>query len=525
MREAYDVVKSGGLLEFEHHLHDSGCSETSYSSIGSTSTFGSPASLCSTISYVPTESSGLYVPKSSSYSSSFALSLTPTSPKVLSKKRDRPTYLGLEATSSSFGGFLEKPVRKSSLHCAAVIGPIPESGTSPTEGKRSRISALLSPTRSPSALLPSPCTGLSKLEISSPLEEYRSLLSFARAPSSIAPGHVLPGPETTDLMLKFRPFLSSSTSLQTLKFEPCSTVLPLHPIQLTTAFSPGNILRLRRSSSTIATVRPTLLAHRRLSSHASAPPTPRPISVETGHVVYHNLLHSRGSFPLPGSLPATNPSRVRELSPCNPISQEPKLEYEQLQKCDTSFDVNKQSEVSVNLAECSSLFSGFQGPSLHSNLPFPFCNEDINKSRAENDQMYLPVSLRYNNSSKSSQLSRSAPSQRDIDLVFCTDQGVAVNSSRRFSFTHSSLLVRSELVSSSPSLTELKRSDLAQTSTTITISAVAAAARLLPQVSGSKSSCRRQQQSFVQSSSSSSPSSSTSHNSTHSSNYGLFPIS
>ncbi|VDQ04127.1 unnamed protein product [Trichobilharzia regenti] len=485
MREAYDVVKSGRnsvapnfnflgqLLEFEHHLHDSGCSEAS---IDSTPTFGSPSSLCSSVSYVPTESSSLHVPKSGSCSSPFSLGLTPTSPKILSKKRDRPTYLGLETVSSSLGGFLERPVRKSSLHCAGLIRPIPESGISPTEGKRSRVSALLSPTRSPSTLLPSPCTGLSKLEISSPLEEYRSLLSVSRAPSSNAPGSVLPGPESTEQMLKFRSFLSSSTSLQTLKFEPCSSVLPPHPVKLMTAFSSASILRLRRSSSTVATIRPTLLAHRRLSSHASAPPTPRPVSVEGNHAVYHSILRPRGSFHLTSNLPTTDPSRVRELSPSNPVCQEPKLEYEQLQKCDVSFDVDHQDIMSIDVTTgCSSFLSDFLKSNVTTN--FPHSNDTFTKSSSKNDKLKMNFS---------------SPSVRD------------------------------ELVSSYPSLTEPRKWDTTLTSTSVKPSAYA---RLRPQVIGTETSCRRQQQSIVQSSSSSSPSSSTSHNSTHGSSYGLFTIS
>nr|CAH8870020.1 unnamed protein product [Trichobilharzia regenti] len=531
MREAYDVVKSGRnsvapnfnflgqLLEFEHHLHDSGCSEAS---IDSTPTFGSPSSLCSSVSYVPTESSSLHVPKSGSCSSPFSLGLTPTSPKILSKKRDRPTYLGLETVSSSLGGFLERPVRKSSLHCAGLIRPIPESGISPTEGKRSRVSALLSPTRSPSTLLPSPCTGLSKLEISSPLEEYRSLLSVSRAPSSNAPGSVLPGPESTEQMLKFRSFLSSSTSLQTLKFEPCSSVLPPHPVKLMTAFSSASILRLRRSSSTVATIRPTLLAHRRLSSHASAPPTPRPVSVEGNHAVYHSILRPRGSFHLTSNLPTTDPSRVRELSPSNPVCQEPKLEYEQLQKCDVSFDVDHQDIMSIDVTTgCSSFLSDFLKSNVTTN--FPHSNDTFTKSSSKNDKLKMnfssPRCINPSNKNDSSQLSRSAPSQSDIDLMFCTDQA---NFSRHSFSARWSLSVRDELVSSYPSLTEPRKWDTTLTSTSVKPSAYA---RLRPQVIGTETSCRRQQQSIVQSSSSSSPSSSTSHNSTHGSSYGLFTIS
>ncbi|KAK4474652.1 hypothetical protein MN116_001785 [Schistosoma mekongi] len=533
MHEAYAVVKSGRnsvapnfnflgqLLEFEHHLHDSGCSETS-ASFSTTSTFGSHAN-------ISTELQSSSVLKSDLTLSSF--SLTPTSPKVPSKKRERPTYLGLEATSSSFEGPLEGHSRKSSLPYGGLIKSIPESGISPTEGKRSRVSALLSPTQSSSVLLPSPCTGLSKLEISSPLEEYRSLLSVSRAPSSLSPGHVLPGPEPSLQMLKFRPFLSSSTSLQTLRFEPCSTVLPPHPIQLTTALSPASILRLRRSSSTVTTVRPTLLAHRRLSSHASAPPTPRPVSTERSHVVYPNVLRGHESFHLPSYLASTSSSsRVKELSPSNPVSQEPKLEYEQLQKCDVNFDVNKSVETQVVSAEYSRFTSYCRKrPDPLLNLFRSHSNENVNQNYRRNNKsqehliMSPPRCINFSYTYNSSNLSRSAPSQRDTDLVFFSDQGFPNNPPRLFS-QRQSLPLPNELISSS--LIESRRFDTGQSPTNIRLTNVVTAVRLIPQVAGADTSCRRQHQSFEQSSGSSSPSSSTGHNSPHnSSSYSLFPIS
>ncbi|CAH8575181.1 unnamed protein product [Schistosoma turkestanicum] len=537
MHEAYDVVKSGRnsvapnfnflgqLLEFEHQLHDSGCNEPSVP-VDRTTMFDSAASLCSSIS-MPTEVQSSSILKSSSNSSSFSLTLTPTSPKVLSKKRERPTYLGLEATSSSFGEVLEGPIRKGSLHCGGSVRAIPESGISPTEGKRSRVSELSSPSQSHNPLLPSPCTGLSKLEISSPLEEFRSLLSVSRAPSSFVPSHLLPGPESTIQMLKLRPFLSSSTSLQTLKFEPCSTVMPPHPIQLGTSLSPATILRLRRSSSTVSTLRPTLLAHRCLSSHASAPPTPRPVSTSGSHAVYHSILHTDRAFHLPSSLTLTSSSRVRELSPSNPSAQEPKLEYEQLQKRDANFVENESVKNQYVPLRCSKFTSHCQTPSLPGSLLRPHSNENVNKSYIKSDKFQgcLSASSRCINSSykcDASTLSRSAPSQRDIDQAFFEDKGFSNNFSCLFSVRRS-LPVSSELTSSS--LIDSKKSDPGQSSTNVKMTNIVTTMRLIPQVTSVDTSCRRQQQSFVQSSSSSSPSS-TSHNSPHNnSSYSLFPIS
>ncbi|XP_018654939.1 putative dual specificity protein phosphatase [Schistosoma mansoni] len=532
MHEAYDVVKSGRnsvapnfnflgqLLEFEHQLHDSGCSEASIP-IDSTPTFDSPASLCS-IRSMSTEVQSSSMLKSGLHSSSFSLNLTPTSPKVLSKKRERPTYLGLEATSSSFAGVSEGPVRKSSLHCGGSVRPIFESGISPTEEKRSRVSALLSPTQSSNPLLPSPCTGLSKLEISSPLEEYRSLLSVSRAPSSFVPGHVLPGPESAIQMLKFKPFLSSYTSLQTLRFEPCSTVMPPHPIHLATTLSPASILRLRRSSSTVGTTRPTLLAQRRLSSHASAPPTPRPVSTDGSHPVYRSILHAHGAFRLPSNLPSTSSSRVRELSPSNPISQEPKLEYEQLQKCNANTVGMKSFETQVVPTGCSKSLSYCRKPSLPVNLLRSHSNESLNTSYIKRDKFQgcLISSPRCFNTSN---LSRSAPSQRDIDLVFFGDQGFSNNSSHLFSVRRS-LPVPGELTSSS--LMDSKRFDPGQLSTNLKMTNIANTMRLIPKSTSVDNSCRLQQQFLVQSSGNSSPPPSTSHNSPHnSSSCSLFPIS
>ncbi|CAH8675201.1 unnamed protein product [Schistosoma rodhaini] len=525
MHEAYDVVKSGRnsvapnfnflgqLLEFEHQLHDSGCSEASIP-IDSTS-------LCS-IRSMSTEIQSSSMLKSGLHSSSFSLNLTPTSPKVLSKKRERPTYLGLEATSSSFAGVSEKPVRKSSLHCGGSVRPILESGMSPTEEKRSRVSALLSPTQSSNPLLPSPCTGLSKLEISSPLEEYRSLLSVSRAPSSFVPGHVLPGPESVIQMLKFKPFLSSYTSLQTLRFEPCSTVMPPHPIHLATTLSPASILRLRRSSSTVGTARPTLLAQRRLSSHASAPPTPRPVSTDGSHPVYRSILHAHGAFRLPSNLPSTSSSRVRELSPSNPISQEPKLEYEQLQKCNANTVGIESFETQVVPTGCSKSLSYCRKPSLPVNLLRSHSNESLNTSYIKRDKFQgcLISSPRCFNTSN---LSRSAPSQRDIDLVFFGDQGFSNNSSHLFSLRRS-LPVPGELTSSSPM--NSKRFDPGQLSTNLKMTNIANTMRLIPKSTSVDTSCRLQQQFLVQSSGNSSPPPSTSHNSPHnSSSCSLFPIS
>ncbi|CAH8675451.1 unnamed protein product [Schistosoma haematobium] len=531
MHEAYDVVKSGRnsvapnfnflgqLLEFEHQLHDSGCSEASIP-IDSTPTFDSPASSCSILS-MSAEMQSSSMLKSGLHSSSLSLNLTPTSPKILSKKRERPTYLGLEATSS-FAGVLGGSVGKSSLHCGGSVRPIPESGISPTEEKRSRVSALLSPTQSSNPLLPSPCTGLSKLEISSPLEEYRSLLSVSRAPSSFVPGHVLPGPESAIQILKFKPFLSSYTSLQTLKFEPCSTVMPPHPIQLTATLSPASILRLRRSSSTVGTARPTLLAQRRLSSHASAPPTPRPVSTDGSHPVYRSILHPHGAFRLPSNLPSTSSSRVRELSPSTPISQEPKLEYEQLQKCNANVVGNESFKSQVSPTGCSKFLSYCRKPSLPVNLLRSHSNESLNRSYIKSDKFQgcLISSSRCFNTSN---LSRSAPSQRDIDLVFFGDQGYSNNSSHLFSLRRS-LPVPGELTSSSPM--DSKRFDPGQLPTNLKITNIATTMRLIPKGTSVDTSCRLQQQSFVQSSGSSSPSPSASHNSPHnSSSYSLFPIS
>ncbi|TNN07536.1 Dual specificity protein phosphatase 8 [Schistosoma japonicum] len=499
------------------------CRMKMHEAYATTSTFGSHAN-------ISTESQSSSVLKSDPALSSFSFTLTPTSPKVSSKKRERPTYLGLEATSS-FEGPLEGRAKKSSMPYGGLVKSIPDSGISPTEEKRSRVSALLSPTQSSSVLLPSPCTGLSKLEISSPLEEFRTLLSASRAPSSLSPGHFLPGPEPSLQMLKFRPFLSSSTSLQTLRFEPCSTVLPPHPIQLTTALSPASILRLRRSSSTVATVRPTLLAHRRLSSHASAPPTPRPVSTERSHVVYPSVLRGHESFHLPSYLSSTSsPSRVKVLSPSNPVSQEPKLEYEQLQKCDVNFDVNRSVETQVVSAKYLRFASYCQKrPNPLVNLLRSHSNENVNKNYLRNNksQEHLITStsrcVNFSYTYNSSNLSRSAPSQRDTDLVFFSDQGFTNSPSCLFSQCQS-LPLPNELISSS--LIESRKFDTGQSSANIRLTNVATAVRLLPQVAGADTSCRRQHQSFEQSSGSSSPSSSTGHNSPHnSSSYSLFPIS
>ncbi|OON19888.1 dual specificity phosphatase, catalytic domain protein [Opisthorchis viverrini] len=207
------------------------------------------------------------------------------SPKhSMMKKRDRPTYLSLEAPGCSTTSRTYLPGNNLDI--------------SPTEGKRSRVSCLTTFSRGSASLLPSPCTVLSRLELSSPSDVYSH---------SVVSAQQLAFPATSDHNCKRKPydittalFIHPSTSLDKLYFEPCSVSDYHHPRRD----------RLLRSVTSLPVPprRPTLLAERRLSSQASAPTTPQSSSIDCPLLPIPRPLHPKNEATAFSRPTSTNPT-------------------------------------------------------------------------------------------------------------------------------------------------------------------------------------------------------------------------
>ncbi|KAF7237280.1 hypothetical protein EG68_12406, partial [Paragonimus skrjabini miyazakii] len=178
------------------------------------------------------------------------------SPKhSMTKKRDRPTYLSLDSQPA------DRALIRSNLPWSSQ--PV-EADISPSEGKRSRVSLLHPFTTRSGNLLPSPCTVFSRLELSSPSEEYRRFLTPSRSTSFILHSPSDSSYRQTEKSLPgIAPVLAigSSTSLDELCFEPCSA-----KSAPTGSSRVSSSLRRSLTSVGVYNVRPTLLAERSFSS-------------------------------------------------------------------------------------------------------------------------------------------------------------------------------------------------------------------------------------------------------------------
>ncbi|THD22958.1 Dual specificity protein phosphatase Mpk3 [Fasciola hepatica] len=230
------------------------------------------------------------------------------SPKhVGTKKRERPTFFSMKVPpyggsefARPFGGAHSSQPSPTESH---MVG-------SPSEGKRSRVS-LFNPSSAwttSEQLLPSPCTEISQLHLSSPSDPHRGLAQT----------------------------LVLQPSMDSLHYEPCSVGGSGETASSILSSTNG---RWRRSLTSLGMsgvspgpIRPTLLAERRVSSQQSAPSTPSRFTSE-------QLWHRGGlqlNLPSPGSVAPSQTSSVpftRDYSPIAERSTEPPTEHHELQQC------------------------------------------------------------------------------------------------------------------------------------------------------------------------------------------------
>ncbi|KAF8560749.1 hypothetical protein P879_02652 [Paragonimus westermani] len=323
MRKAYDVIKAGRatvapnfnflgqLLDFEHELFGLALPPASGHSTYRTdvdlplSTDPSPTadqSVGAAELTIPIHVSATPVVKRPSFSLKPKDSVSPK--HSMTKKRDRPTYLSLDSQPA------DRALIRSNLPWSSQ--PV-EADISPSEGKRSRVSLLHPFTPRSGNLLPSPCTVFSRLELSSPSEEYRRFLTPSRSTSFI-----VHSPSDSFQRQTEKPLsgiasvlaVGSSTSLDELCFEPCSAKsAPAGSSRV------GSSLRRSLTSVGAYNVRPTLLAERSFSSQlrAQSDLLEAVSSQSKASVITTSTLLPSGSSVLSNPRPST--SFVHDLSP------------------------------------------------------------------------------------------------------------------------------------------------------------------------------------------------------------------
>lgn len=201
----------------------------------------------------------------------------------LGKKRDRPTYLNLSKINLIKNIDLIQTLSDDPIISPTTIDDNVHfddddddnqsdklASITPTKGKRSRTSLILFdfPKSTLNALLPSPCTGLSKLEISSPLS----------SPQNLSMNHPIGNLKSCYYYSKnkndkIQSFLDNSfTNLTSLKFEPCFVVGDRGWLDSTSGGGRGSI---RRTQSNLGSTKCSIgLGKNLISNYQSAPTTP-----------------------------------------------------------------------------------------------------------------------------------------------------------------------------------------------------------------------------------------------------------
>ncbi|VDP83226.1 unnamed protein product [Echinostoma caproni] len=287
MRDAYEFVRSkrssiapnfnflGQLLELNGRLFPSASPGHSVTGSGESTPTQQP-SLSEPRHIIPSRSSGkppVRIPSP----------IPSASPKhTATKKRERPNHLSLDVHATSASEFVRPAGGTYSYQSSPMSGHM---AGSPSEGKRSRVSLLNPPLpwTSGDQFLPSPCTGMSNLQLSSPSDPQRTL--------------------TQTLLLQ--------SSMDKLYYEPCF-VGGGESTPATLSASSGGLRRsltsLGMSSASPGPIRPTLLAERHISPEESRIPEfstrtaarvgiPRIQMRASTQIIAHGLISTHTMYP------------------------------------------------------------------------------------------------------------------------------------------------------------------------------------------------------------------------------------